>query len=580
MLRWRVSSFLFPFNSISFAVLLTLTLTCGQAIGGSDKLVMTKIDCEVVNPADQVRLWDFSPNGDVSFFGLMPSNLLIIGSPTELTALAPATGTVVWTNDQITGAVWYGTIPNTDYALALGVDQVQIRTLRQGNTTIMENVLHLLDGSTGQIFWNSRSLGMRTIAGNFRLPGDKRLLLYGQDSSNVYCMVAVDIITGRQVWRREQFFGGNDPILRYHSECDLLLEGHQEPLFDTDTTMFMYMEKGGLRKFNINTGEQLWVTDLWARRVPDLSTFFAPIGMSADRSVLWVPCSNTLRAVSASDGSIVWKTKARIKGQVQQIQPVKDGLLVRGVQYDEKNRFMQGSLHLVSMETGEEIWNNGEVKIRSASNFTVVNDSLLMFSRNKLLEFNIADGGSRILIDSLELKSKSDPFEISKTEEGYRILTRQEVLLFDENAQLMSHTYVKEPGTSGFLKALTTVVTVAAVAAAVATTSAAAYHTGEIPVIIPTCYPMGGYGFPKYGLTTACKDYLYMVADVKCGDVDTKGRDDVRFKGPGVAKVNKETGQVVAVVVTGDKTPTYEADETNSRLYYIDDNNLIICDQF
>jgi hypothetical protein len=81
-------------------------------------------------------------------------------------------------------------------------------------------------------------------------------------------------------------------------------------------------------------------------------------------------------------------------------------------------------------------------------------------------------------------------------------------------------------------------------------------------------YPVMYFKLPRYGQTVNGTRSMYILTDVGYPFICRK---------PGFVKINKETGDVTAAVLTRDRTPLYDLDEEYSNFYYVKDDNTVVC---
>ena len=133
------------------------------------------------------------------------------------------------------------------------------------------------------------------------------------------------------------------------------MDGHQPPILDTDSTMITFMTCKGVRKWDVRTGDLLWKAELGSKTAPLIKELYAPMVLSEDRQVLYVPGGKGLYAINTLDGSQVWGKRPSLRGRVHQFAVLPDGIVTMGGA-DAHGEGGRPFITLLDAKSGESLW--------------------------------------------------------------------------------------------------------------------------------------------------------------------------------------------------------------------------------
>jgi outer membrane protein assembly factor BamB len=517
--------------------------------------------------AEPAPLWEFATQSNVKWQKLAPTGHLIVSTDDALLALDPETGATVWSSEEMKG------LDDEKFDI---VEGTQFALISKGGGVFSggKSVLILLDLSTGQELWNTQAVGMTSNNGYYLLMETGSMLLCGPTGKNLNDrdVMVVDLATGKEIWRNEEFFKGYKAEFVPAGKTKVTLKGNQSPVFDGDETMIVFWSKEGLRKLNATTGEILWTAKVKCDKAPAPAYGFGQMVLSADRSVLFTPTDKSLVAISTQNGQPVWSKPPKLKGLVYQMAFVDGSLIVKGGPNSE-GKDGDHFITVLDPATGETKWKKPFDKLKESSSFVVKDGKIVVYTDEKLYAISIADASYAELAKDVKFEGKEVPGMLTLTDKGYRLESSQNVMAIGFDGKPMFHTYYKAPGSSLFAKVAST----AAIAAVNLGSAAQGYNSamqqayqtghGEAKYTLITSNP---YMSKRFKASQSSAEYLVMLTDVKSGDGD----------GPGLVKVNKATGETENKIVLGTKKPEYEADTVEGRLFFKADDKLVRCYAF
>jgi outer membrane protein assembly factor BamB len=518
-------------------------------------------------------VWSTPIEGKITMCKIVDSSIIVRSTETDLSGMDLRTGEILWTLAGVScrGEGQFGLVPGTSYAIATdGVVEEQRDDRSRALVKKVHDRLVALDYRQGVELWNTDGLNMFSVVGYFPLHHLGSVMVCGRDELFNYRMAAVDLATGELIWENPNFFTERNAVVFHDPTADWTLDGNQLPVLDTDTTMITMLNNVALRKWNATTGELIWETELGTRKAPTLRDGYPLMMLSDDRSVVYVPAEENMFAIDTRDGSMVWPEKADLRGRVQQMELLPRGLLLKGGPNSE-GKGGKPFVTLIDPQTGLELWEKPFTRIRGfkVSPALVEEDTLYIWSDKKLYAVSLADGSYEERGTELKCEGGDNSFSLTRRNGDFLLLSEQNVMGVGSDGFQTFHTHLKEPGTSFFVKA-------AAFTATVAINTFSAMYV-QVPIYTTTNYmyyvypTMNLMRFPQYGNSTDAGDYMYMLTNLEVKDADGKQ------KGPGLAKVDKNTGEIVAKIVLGDKTPMYSIDDTESLVVYVDDETTVVC---
>lgn len=510
-------------------------------------------------------LWTYDSDAEIVFQRLTPLGNLLISTETRLMAVDPESGQTLWTRDDVKKLKEcnYDEVANTPYGLLDLGDGV-------GG---MQRRIEVIDLQTGLKKWDSKDLPMNSSQGLFQVPQHDMLLMIGvPKKGSKPVLVAVDLETGALRWQQDALFTrplylfevrGSGRLFKRYS-----IEGSQHPVFDTDDTAILYLSDEGPIKIDLATGNKLWTADkLKGKQPPAPRNGYAP--MVLGKGVVFVPFGKSLQALDVNTGLPLWKETRKLKSPVAQMQLVTEGLVVRGApQVDEKGK-PDGKpfIDLLDPKTGQSAWRTPFKDLEDATTFDVRAGRLYIAADGELFSINVADGTAASLA-KFRFKGNEVPGTLEVLNNNYLLLSSQNVMMFDRSGAMKYHSYFSAPAASGWSKFASTTALMAANAASAANAHSRAMSSGQDQSYsLVTSNPALS---KRFKASTNANAYASILTSV-----ESDGQ-----KGPGLVKVEKSTGKEVARVRLDDKTPQYEMDDVEGRVFFMKSEKQIICYRF
>jgi outer membrane protein assembly factor BamB len=554
-------------------------------------LVLIMVSCATapmkydIEPVD-TEVWKQSFDEELSIVRFVDSTLVITSTEDHLFGINPTDGTTRWKRRlepsledlaeehrdsaraelKLQSANCKTTLamdPNSKYAF---VRRYITEEFRNRNSRLFRkryNTLTVVDLSDGSELWNTHQIGVYSCVGYFLLPLDQGLLLGVQDESKNVWVMAVDLTTGNLLWENREFFKDCQPDYKVLWSC-------QPPLFDTKETMITFLNKEKIRKWEVRTGRMIWETNVDAKRSPDICYGFPPMMPSIDRSFIFVPCDKTVLAVDVQDGTLNWSKKPKLKGQLKQMTELPQGLLTRGGA--EIGGGGDAFIDLLDPASGKSLWSKEFKKLKKhkSTNYIIKGDDVIVYSDKKMFKININDGSYSEIGKDLKFGGKETPVRLTTRNNNYQLLSAQNLMSVGRDGKPIFHAYLEAPKTSSLLKVASFAATVAiATAGAMATQGFISYGTTSYSIM-----PLVHFDLPQYGNSTDAPDYLFILTNI-----EPPGKTGGP-RGPGLVKVDKDTGKAVAGIILGDKAPIYTLDTSLSRIFYVQDDHALVCAEF
>jgi outer membrane protein assembly factor BamB len=481
-------------------------------------------------------------------------------------AVDPATGAVAWKRDDIKKLKEcnYDEIAGTAFGMfdaGEGVGGTQRR-------------VEVIDLATGVKKWDSSNLPMASSQGVLVVPQKGMLIVAGapKKGSTKTTLIGVDAETGEMKWQKDGLFTKNVVLREVRGSGKLFkryaIEGCQPPVFDTDDTAILFLTEEGPVKIDLNTGEKLWTADKLKGEDPSaVSEGYAP--MLHDNGVVFVPYKKSVMAVDAKTGAPMWPKDHDFKSRVAQMALTPQGLVVRGQPQLNAKGKLDGKpfIDVLDPKTGESVWKKPFKDMEGATTFDLAGDRLFIAADGELFSIGLADGVAKS-VTKIKFKGNEDPTRLEVHDGEYVLASSQNVMRLSPAGEVRYHTFYPAPGQSGWIKVLST--------AAVMTMNAASasYAHSQAMANPGTTYRYTLYGNPelsrRFKASTHAREYAAIQTQVEDG-----GR-----KGSGLVKVSKTDGKEVARCYLGDKTPEYEMDEIDGRVYFRKTNTQIVAFPF
>ena len=511
------------------------------------------------------QLWTVTTPKSIVFQRLTPLGSLLVSTDDGLTGVDAATGKTLWTRNDIQKLKEcnYDEIGGTSYGLVEfgeGVGGTQRR-------------IEVIDLTTGAKKWDSADLPMNSSQGQMQVPQKGMLVMCGvAKKGKKPVLVAVGADDGALKWQQDAVFTKPLNVLEVKGSGKLFkrysIHGNQEPVFDTENSMIVYLTVEGPVKLDLATGNKLWTAPIKAKTLPALQAGYAP--MLLDQAIVYVPYDKSLQAVDANTGALIWTKDHDFKSHVTQMQMTPAGLVVRGAPgVDEKGK-LDGKpfLDLLDPKTGLSVWKKPFKDLEDATSFDLHGDKLFIAADGELFAVDLADGTSAS-VAKYKFKGKEVPSSLQVVDGDYVLSSSQNVMRLDPTGNVKYHSYYPPPGQSGWIKVLST-------AAVMATNAASASYAYNNAMASPgSTYKYTLYGNPELTRRFKASQNADAYVSMLTGGLEADGQ-----KGVGLVKVDKATGEAAARVVLGDKTPEYEMDPIDGRLFFMKNDTQIICYKF
>jgi outer membrane protein assembly factor BamB len=503
--------------------------------------------------------WTLTTDTAIEFQRLTPLGTLLVGTDGLLGCVDPATGQWQWKREDLKKfkECNYDEIANTPYGL------LEVGAGVGG----MQRHLEVLDLATGQAKWDSEKLPMNGSQGLFQAPAKRMLVLFGlPKKGNKPVTVGVDTETGEMKWQQDRLFEkplrlfevkGSGKIFKRFS-----VDGNQPPVFDTENSMVVWITADGPTKIDLDTGARVWVCDALKGKEPAaLNDGYC--GMLCVDGVVYVPYEKSLQAIDAQTGKLLWAKEKDFKGRVVQLELAPQGLVVRGAPTLNDKGKLNGKAYIdvLDPKTGLSVWAKPFKDLDDATSFELKDGRIYIAADGELHEIGLADGSARA-IGKFKFKEHEVPSTLELRGDGFLLSSDQTLMLLEANGGQKYLSYFEAPSFSGWMKLGVGLLTAAVNAASAGSAYDRAMATGESQTYYLAGNPTLG---KRFRATTRAHDFTYILTTVT-GD----GK-----KGPGLAKVNKATGQADAQLRLGDKTPEYVTDSVESRVFFLTNEKTI-----
>lgn len=383
----------------------------------------------------EAALWTYTANGAISFQQITALGSLAIATNTSLLALAPGTGTPLWTRDDVRGLTPGGfeSIPLTPYGVVRAKDSIAV-----------------IDLQTGRTVWSSGKSGLRKVTGYVSVIEHNLLLLYGESDRGKQTLCAVGLDNGELKWIQGGLLATKPEAADI--ENGHALSGHQAPLLDTDSTLILYVSKDGPMRIHVRTGAKLWQTSaLKGKDVPLLSRWYAPL-MLVD-SVLLIPYEQRLMAINTRTGERIWDRDKKFKSPIAQMAVTSLGLVVRGARpLDQETKPLgmpDAFIDLIDLKTGASIWAKpfDKMKDETIAPFLVTQDAVLFGDNETFYRIGLSDGTYRAL-GTYKFEGGEEPASVERRGDGYLLLAEHNLMMLDAQGAPGRRVYFPAPGSS------------------------------------------------------------------------------------------------------------------------------------
>jgi outer membrane protein assembly factor BamB len=500
--------------------------------------------------------WTLTTDASIGFQRLTPLGTLLVGTDAMLGCVDPATGQWLWKREDLKKfkECNYDEIANTPYGLLdLGAGGSQRR-------------VEVVDLATGQKKWDSEPLPMNSSQGLFQAPEKRMLVLFGlPKKGNKPVTVGVDTETGEMKWQQDRLFEkplrlfevkGSGKVFKRFS-----VDGNQPPVCDGNA-MIVWITADGPTRIDLDSGAKVWVCDALKGKEP-AALADGYCGMLLADGVVYVPYEKSLQALDAATGKLLWAKEKDFKGRVVQLQMTPHGLVVRGAPTLNDKGKLNGKAYIdvLDPKTGLSVWAKPFKDLDDATTFEIRDGRIYIAADGELHEIGLADGAARS-IAKFKFKEHEVPTSLELRGDGFLLSSDQTLLLLDANGGQKYLSYFEAPSYSGWMKLGVGLLTATMNAASYAAAQSQANATGMSQTYYLSGNPTLG---KRFRATTQAEDFSYILTTVT-GD----GK-----KGPGLVKVGKATGQSVAELRLGDKTPEYVTDPIESRVFFLKSDKTI-----
>ncbi|MBU0692636.1 PQQ-like beta-propeller repeat protein [bacterium] len=528
------------------------------------------------------ELWKASFEKDIRWQQMMDCGYLLVSTDDALNCLDPADGSIKWQKQE------FGKLPQDYLDVIAGTPFAAIMDYER--KTDSKSRMLFINIPDGRELWNSEKFAMTEANGQLFIPELDALFIVGKNADKEYLTALVDIFTGYVHWTSTELFSRKSSkaprMFETERSSRKLICGNQEPLVTPDGNILEFISEQGLRKLDAKTGTVLWTWPLKVKEVPSIKEGWAPMMLSEDSSIVYVPFEETLQAVNISDGSLHWGKKGvKTKGQVKEIKLTPAAIVIKGhgrsagkKEYDEP--YIKPFINALAYETGKSIWRKPFKKLYNASSMTIDGDRILLHVHGasfhgEMLSINIADGVYEEAIRKTRFNGNEFPQTVEALDDGYLMTSASNIAKYDMEGNELWHYYYK-PLSPKLLTAIAmTAMTVLGNNISEANAMAEARRTAWVrrQSFNPDTVQYETTALNEYWRLSTSKstlNYLFIATNVEGGKSSST-------ENAGLIKVSKETGQIVSRVTLGNKEPQFEMDALESRVFYQSNSAEITC---
>lgn len=561
--------------------------------------------------AADTPLWSFD---GAKWYSMLESGDVLVGTKTGVAVLEGASGKTLWSRSDL------GEIKEEEYTELKGTPLVLFAD--NSGWAQRKTRLTAVDAMTGETVWQTeKMLGFTVeVAPYFQ----KDMLVFltikdnrvNKDRPDIY---ALRMSTGELLWQTEYTekvdLYGVEKKKRSGAGAMLLgsgggrsdrfdLSGENPPIFDGDS---MYMTYAGLHRYDLADGKLVWKT---LYDVTDGSLKNTNGQAIIDGDVIYTSAQGIIRAIDKNSGAVKWTTKDFGKGGIAEMQLHGDVLYGRmgGQFYSAKKGEWQkkspigvvalnkadGTTNWIYTGANESITN---MVVLPADNTLLVADKsnligLDMSSRGKVREaykiklkfkraLGAADVGGKAAAIAFGgiggafkkgAKRTDNPVSLVRQENGTVVVRgMQHLLAFNPTTREItwSNKYAA-PGINGWEQIVMTALTITAAAISQANESYQmqngnynnAFRENSRFLNLMSNYQQ--FMGKKYSAARTSGNIYYVLTKIK-GDGDS---------GSGLIGINMLTGEAERQIIFNDKSPDYEVDETDGRLFNMNKGKL------
>ena len=550
-------------------------------------------------------MWSFD---GAKWYSLMESGNLMVGTKDGGVAmLGGADGKQVWTRSDL------GKIDEAEFTELTGTPLILI----SDNSGYLQRKTKLtaIDTLTGKTVWQTDKMLGFTV--NVSPVYDKDMLVFltirdnrqNKDKPDIF---ALRMSTGELLWQNEypekvdlygiekkknggakaMFLGaGGGRSDRFN------LDGENPPTFDGDS---MYLTYAGLHRYNLADGKLAWKS---LYDVTDGSLKNTNGQAIVDGDMIYTSANGIIRGIDKNSGAVKWTTKDFGKGGIAEMQ------LYEGVIYGrmggqffsaKKGEWLEkGPVGVVALNknNGSTNWIYTGAKESITNMLIMPNDNVLLVAdKSNLIGLDLASTGKAKEAYKIKLKFKrslgaadvggkaaaiafggiggafkkgakrtDNPVSLVRQENGTVVIRgKQHLLAFNPTTKdIKWSTKFGAPGISGWESIVMTAITITAAAISQANEANQfqrgnynnAYRENDNFLNLMTSYQQ--FMGKKYSSSKQAGNIYYVLTKIK-GDDDS---------GSGLVGVNMLTGEGERQIIFNDKSPDYEVDELDGRLF-------------
>jgi len=460
----------------------------------------------------------------------------------------PATGAVQWRRPDYTNigqlafenAIQSAPVPG---AARANEPAPTIRTMEEIPGTALAAILSdsggrrswfdVIDLASGQTVWSSTALPLTEARGFLPFPDSTTLLVHGMlfepGRTHSRCL-RVNSRDGRVIWLKDELMARSpaqfEPTMMLASRGTI--NGNQSPVPLPDSTVIVFVSEEGPMRFDMTTGAVVWRSAGRSWTVSPTGQGYAAMLPLGD--TLLIADGKAVEAVAQGDGHLLWSS-GDLPGQITQFGRSEAGLVVRGaIVLDPLGQpVMQGRpfLGLLDPATGKSRWPKLNKQKRWSTPFVVSGKQVFVAAKDGVFRIPLENGIGRPITAS---KYDEAPLNLELIDQHLLATFAHGLAAMDTTGSLAYVSEFKAPS-PGVLGKLWRLLLAGAVGFA-----GDYYSSGWL----------AGSAFAHYHAEVDdAEDAYFLVKDV----------DD---RGPGVVKVDKRTGRVLASVpANGDKSPAF-----------------------
>ena len=561
--------------------------------------------------AADTPLWTYD---GAKWYSMLESGNVMVGTKTGLAMLGGADGKQIWTRNDL------GAIKEDEYTELTGTPLVLFAD--NSGWAQRKTKLTAVDALTGVTVWQTEKMLGYTVEVVPVFQKDMLVFLtikdnrQNKDKPDIF---ALKMSTGELLWQNEYTekvdLYGVEKKKRGGAGAMLLgsgggasdrfdLSGENPPIFDGDS---VYMTYAGLHRYNLADGKLVWKT---LYDVTDGSLKNTNGQAIIDGDMIYTSAQGIIRAIDKNSGAVKWTTKDFGKGGIAEMQLYGDVVYGRmGGQFfsAKKGEWQKKSpIGVVALNkaNGNTNW------IYTGANESITNmvvlpndNTLLVADKSNLIGLDMSSQGKAKEAYKVKLKFKralgamdvgskvaaigfggiggafkkgakrtDNPVSLVRQENGTVVVRGlQHLLAFNPTTKdiTWSNKYAA-PGISGWEQIVMTAITVTA--AAISQVSEennfrngnynSGYRDNANFLNLMSAYQQ--FMGKKFSASKQSGNIYYVLTKIK-GDDDS---------GSGLVGINMLTGNAERQIIFNDKSPDYEVDELEGRLFNMNKGKL------